>query len=159
MVTAPVMPMARGIQAAFTSDAPLLVNASSASDVTLAAMYQRKWCEDMQAPPFARREKAQETIARIVRPTSRPGSSRSTCRRLHRPDGDGGLGSAPHTAIKRSAAAFAAGERRPTPAGTRPPDESRQCAAGALFQTEHMHVVPRTTKRTRSGKRMPGVIR
>ncbi len=66
VVTAPVMPMARGIQAAFTSDAPLLLNASSASDVTLAAMYQRKWRGDMQAPPFARREKAQETIARIV---------------------------------------------------------------------------------------------
>ena len=30
----------------------------------------------------------------------------------------------------------------------RPPVESSQCAAGALSQTEHMHVIPRTNERT-----------
>ena len=115
MVTAPVMPMARGIQAAFTRDAPLLVNASSASDVRLAAMYQRKWCGDMQAPPLARIEKAQETIASSVGPSRQKIPVPLLANEAIAETGSaGGLGSASHTAIRPGAAAIAAGEKNTT---------------------------------------------
>src|SRR4051794_8357223 len=49
------------------------MNVSSESDVTLAVVYQRKSCGDMQASPFARIDKAQERIAhnRQTRPSRR----------------------------------------------------------------------------------------
>ena len=45
-------------------DVRATTSASSVREVALAAMYKRKWFRSMQAPPSARMEKAEETIAR-----------------------------------------------------------------------------------------------
>jgi hypothetical protein len=104
-------------------DVPATMNASSASDVRLAARYHRRWCGDMQGPPFARIEKPPETIAAIVRRAiAADDRSRSACRRgaSRRPD-------RPATA----------------PGRIKPCVESSQSAAGALSRTEHREVIQR----------------
>jgi len=66
MMTGGTRPNTASNSALGLGDGPATMNASSASEVALAAMYQRKWCGDMQAPPFARIEKARATIARVA---------------------------------------------------------------------------------------------
>jgi hypothetical protein len=60
-------------------DVPPTMNASSANDVTLAAKYQCKWCGNMQAPPFARIEKAHRAQARRGAAASAAGESNHAC--------------------------------------------------------------------------------
>jgi hypothetical protein len=157
MMTGGTRPITASYSALGLGDVPATMNASSASDVTLAAMYQRKWCGDMQAPPFARIEKAQEAIARIVSAAiAAEDPSRSACRRgaLRRPDQ--GADSA-RLRIPRSGAAplLSLPARRPAPSRVRPCVESRRCSAGALSQTEHRDVIQRNDEGARSDKRMP----